>query len=101
MDCAGATGVGLIDTFGVSMASMSKLMGRLAAAGLVAKSLDPEDQRVRRIHATDLGRSVVRELMGARPELAGDVLAGLTVDELRALRTGLQAVSRELRALKG
>lgn len=94
----GATGVGLVETFGVSMASMSKLVDRLEAAGLVTRSLDPEDQRVRRIYATDLGRSVVRELMAARPELGGEVLAGLSVDELRALETGLRAVSRELRS---
>ncbi|BCW45149.1 MarR family transcriptional regulator [Arthrobacter sp. StoSoilB5] len=95
---SGATGVGLVDTFGVSMASMSKLVDRLEAAGLVTRSLDSEDQRVRRIYATDLGRSVVRELMAARPELGGEVLAGLSVDELRALETGLRAVSRELRS---
>jgi DNA-binding MarR family transcriptional regulator len=95
---SGATGVGLVDTFGVSMASMSKLVDRLEAAGLFTRSLDSEDQRVRRIYATDLGRSVVRELMAARPELGGEVLAGLSVDELRALETGLRAVSRELRS---
>lgn len=97
----GATSGGLIDTFGVSMASMSKLVDRLVAAGLATRSFDPNDQRVRRIYATNLGRSVVRELMAARPELGGDVLAGLTVDELRALETGLRAVSRELRGPRG
>ena len=94
----GATSGGLVDTFGVSMASMSKLVDRLVAAGLTTRSFDPNDQRVRRIYATNLGRSVVRELMATRPELGGDVLAGLTVDELRALETGLRAISRELRA---
>jgi len=93
----GATSGGLVDMFGVSMASMSKLVDRLVAADLATRALDPNDQRVRRIYATGLGRSVVRELMAARPELGGDVLAGLTVDELRALETGLRAVSRELR----
>ncbi|PRB41050.1 MarR family transcriptional regulator [Arthrobacter sp. MYb23] len=97
---SGATGVGLVETFGVSMASMSKLVDRLASAGLVARSTDTEDQRVRRIFATDLGRSVVRELMAARPELGGEVLAGLTLEELRALETGLRAVGRELRETK-
>lgn len=93
----GATSGGLVDTFGVSMASMSKLVDRLVAAGLTTRSFDPNDQRVRRIYATNLGRSVVRELMATRPELGGDVLAGLTLDELQALETGLGAISRELR----
>lgn len=95
----GATGGGLVDTFGVSMASMSKLVDRLVAAGLATRTFDAEDQRVRRIYATALGRSVVRELMAARPELGGNVLNGLSLDELRALETGLRAVSRELRLL--
>lgn len=93
----GATAGGLVDTFSVSMPTVSKLVDRLVAAGLATRSFDPNDQRVRRICATSLGRSVVRELMAARPELGGDVLAGLTVDELRALEFGLRAVSRELR----
>lgn len=95
----GATSGGLIDTFGVSMASMSKLVDRLVAAGLTTRTFDTEDQRVRRIYATPLGRSVVRELMAARPELGGNVLDGLSLKELRALETGLSAVSRELRIL--
>lgn len=95
----GATSGGLVDTFSVSMASMSKLVDRLVAAGLATRTFDIEDQRVRRIYATDLGRSVVRELMAARPELGGNVLNGLSLKELRALETGLSAVSRELRAL--
>lgn len=95
----GATSGGLVETFGVSMASMSKLVDRLVAAGLTTRTFDTEDQRVRRIYATALGRSVVRELMAARPELGGNVLNGLSLDELRALETGLSALSRELRIL--
>jgi len=93
----GATGAGLADKFGVSMPSMSKLIDRLVAAGLVLREGDGGDRRVRRIHATDLGRAVVRELMATRPELSGDVLSRLSQDELDALVTGLGAVSRELR----
>lgn len=94
----GATGASLSQSFGVSMASTSKLIDRLAAAGLVTRAPDPVDQRVRRIHATDIGRAVVRELMAARPELGEDVLARLSLAELQALHTGLGAVARELRA---
>ncbi|KQQ03452.1 MULTISPECIES: MarR family winged helix-turn-helix transcriptional regulator [unclassified Rathayibacter] len=94
----GATGAGLAERFGVSMPSMSKLVDRLAAAELVTRSGDRLDHRVRRIHATPLGRAVVRELMAARPELGEDVLSRLSQDELEALETGLRAISRELRA---
>ncbi|WP_230673139.1 MarR family winged helix-turn-helix transcriptional regulator [Rathayibacter sp. Leaf248] len=93
----GATGAGLAQSFGVSMPSMSKLVDRLVSQQLVERETDPRDQRVRRIHATDLGRAVVRELMAARPELGEDVLSRLSLDELEALETGLRAISRELR----
>ncbi|MBF4632570.1 MarR family transcriptional regulator [Clavibacter michiganensis subsp. phaseoli] len=93
----GATGAGLAQSFGVSMPSVSKLIDRLAASGLVVREADAVDQRVRRIHATDLGRAVVRELMAARPELGEDVLSRLSLEELKALETGLRAISRELR----
>ncbi|MCJ1674660.1 MULTISPECIES: MarR family transcriptional regulator [unclassified Rathayibacter] len=93
----GATGAGLAQSFGVSMPSMSKLIDRLVASGLVVRETDRADQRVRRIHATDLGRAVVRELMAARPELGEDVLSRLSLEELEALETGLRAISRELR----
>ncbi|MDU0328430.1 MarR family transcriptional regulator [Microbacterium sp. KSW2-21] len=93
----GATGAGLAQAFEVSMPSMSKLIDRLAAAELIVREEDRVDHRVRRIHATDLGRAVVRELMAARPELGEDVLLRLTQAELEALETGLRAISRELR----
>ncbi len=93
----GATGAGLAQSFSVSMPSVTKLVDRLAAAGLITRQDDPSDQRVRRIHATDLGRAVVRELMAARPELGGDVLSRLSDDELRSLEIALKAISREMR----
>lgn len=89
----------LVAEFGVSMATMSKLVDRLVEQGLVDRVLADGDQRVRILHPTALGRQVVQEIMGARPELGADVLAGLSVSELAALETGLRAVSRELHAL--
>ena len=94
----GTTGSKLVETFGVSMATMSKLVDRLVAADLVQRSIDPADQRVRRICATELGRSVVRQLTAARPELGKEVLAGLSLAELQALEQGLRAIGRELRS---
>ncbi|PRX96593.1 MarR family winged helix-turn-helix transcriptional regulator [Allonocardiopsis opalescens] len=93
------SGAELATMFQVSMASMSKLVDRLVAQGLAERSTDHRDQRVRRVRPTRRGRAVVRQLIGARPELGGDILAGLTTEELGALEQGLRAVSRELRRL--
>ena len=96
----GATGAGLADTFGVSMAAISRLVDRLVAHGMVMRSSDADDHRVRRVRATPLGRAVVRELMAARPELSADILARLSLDDLRALEQGMRAISRELRDIR-
>ena len=92
----GATGRGLSESFGVSMASMSGLIDRLVAQGVAVRSEDPKDARVRRVKATELGRSVVRRLVSGRPELNFDILARLALEDLRALEQGMRAVDAEV-----
>ncbi|MDA0563830.1 MarR family transcriptional regulator [Streptomonospora sp. S1-112] len=95
----GATGRGLSDSFGVSMASMSGVLDRLVDHGVAVRTPDPRDQRVRRVHATPLGASVVRRLMVARP-FRGDILMRLPLADLRALEQGFRAVSRQISLLE-
>ncbi len=90
----GATGRGLADTFGVSLASMSGLVDRLVAQGAAVRSQDEADGRVRRVRATPLGQALVRRLMSARPELSADILDRLPLEDLRALEQGMRAVHR-------
>ncbi|MCC9175705.1 MarR family winged helix-turn-helix transcriptional regulator [Arthrobacter sp. zg-Y179] len=92
----GATGRGLSESFGVSMASMSGLIDRLVAQGVAIRSEDPRDARVRRVKATPLGRTVVRRLVAGRPELNFDILSRLSIDDLHALEQGMRAVHAEI-----
>lgn len=94
-----STTTALVSQFAVSMATISKMLDRLVAQGLIERVPDTRDQRVRRLSATPLGREVVSELIGARPELGDDVLAGLSVRELEALEEGMRAINRELQRL--
>ncbi|XKK39858.1 MarR family transcriptional regulator [Nocardiopsis sp. ARC36] len=91
----GATGRSLSASFGVSMASMSGLLDRLVGQGVATRSTDPHDHRVRRVHATPLGTSVVRRLAVARP-FRRDILMGLRMEDLRALEQGFRAVSEQI-----
>jgi DNA-binding MarR family transcriptional regulator len=91
-----STTSGLAEDFDVSLPTMSRLVDRLAKQDLIERAPDDGDQRVRRLLPTGLGRAVVAEILGARPELGSDVLDGLSLDELRALETGMRAVNREL-----
>lgn len=95
----GMTGSGLAEAFGVSMASMSGLLDRLVAQGMVERTSDPRDARVRRIHATEHGRSAMRRLVAARPEFADDILLRIPLDDLRGLARGMAAVGEELQRL--
>lgn len=91
----GTTGRGLAESFGVSLASMSGLVDRLVTQGAAVRSQDEQDGRVRRVHATPLGRSLVRRLVADRPELSSEILRRLSLDDLRALEQGLRAVHAE------
>lgn len=95
----GMTGSGLAEAFGVSMASMSGLLDRLVAQGMVTRTSDPDDARVRRVRATEHGRSAMRRLVAVRAEFADDVLLRIPLDDLRALAQGMAAVAVELERL--
>ncbi|WP_157974692.1 MarR family winged helix-turn-helix transcriptional regulator [Glycomyces dulcitolivorans] len=95
-----ATTSGLAEDFEVSLPTMSRLVDKLVKQDLIERAADDGDQRVRRLRPTELGRAVVGQILGARPELGSDVIDGLTLDELRALETGMRAVNRELQALR-
>ncbi|MGH8954560.1 MAG: MarR family winged helix-turn-helix transcriptional regulator [Microbacterium sp.] len=92
----GATTTGLAASFGVSAATMSKLLDRMINQGLLERVPDVSDNRIRRLAASGLGREVVAGMLGARPELGEDVLRGLSQEELAALALGLGAIHREI-----
>lgn len=92
----GATGSRLAAAFDVSLATMSGLLDRLIARGVADRAEDPDDQRVRRIRATALGRAVVRGLVARRPEFDDEILAALTDEELAGLERGMSAIARHL-----
>ena len=84
----------LAKTVGVSLATMSGIVDRLETQGMAERSLDPNDQRVRRASASELGRQTVQRLMAARPELSSTPLGLLAIDDLRALAQGIRALVR-------
>ncbi|PWV57386.1 MarR family winged helix-turn-helix transcriptional regulator [Nocardiopsis sp. L17-MgMaSL7] len=97
----GATGRGLAASFGVSMATMSGLIDRLASQGMATRSEDPDDHRVRRVHATSQGAALARRLVMERPEFNDSVLMGLSIEDLNALQQGIRAVSDRYASLVG
>ncbi|BDZ39515.1 MarR family winged helix-turn-helix transcriptional regulator [Microbacterium suwonense] len=94
----GSTMQAVSKTVGVSLATMSGIVDRLEAQHMVERSLDPNDQRVRRVTATPLGLQTVQRLMAARPELSSSPLGLLAIDDLRALTQGVRALLRAVQS---
>jgi DNA-binding MarR family transcriptional regulator len=63
----------------------------MQARGLVTREPDPEDRRVKRITATELGRASF-DAVWAALTFAAEPLAGLSVEERKTLRDLLKRV---------
>jgi DNA-binding MarR family transcriptional regulator len=94
IDSGTATGVSLAATLGVSVASMSGLVERLVDHGMVQRTEDPDDRRVRRLSVTPEGSAMVRSLLSSAGQLPTHVLRRIDIADLRALVQGILAVDR-------
>ena len=65
--------------------NITGLVDRMEARGLVTREPDPEDRRVKRITATDLGRASF-DAVWSGLTFAAEPLAALSVDERETLR---------------
>jgi len=87
----------LAKTVGVSLATMSGIVDRLGSQGMIERSADSNDQRVRRVVATERGRESIQRVLAARPELGLPLLNRLSLDDLRALVQGVRALVNAVR----
>lgn len=84
----------IADRLSLEPSTITPLVKRLAAAGLVERGRDPSDERHVRVGLTDRGRSLEAESRC----LVEAVFArtGLTVDQMTALTAQVRAVQRAL-----
>src|SRR5215469_6703545 len=78
---------------GVTQPAMTQLVGRLADAGLVARSADPDDGRVVYVEITQEGRDMVARRRAARAERLSMLLARLSPADQDALAAALPAIN--------
>ncbi|MFJ7905418.1 MarR family winged helix-turn-helix transcriptional regulator [Kitasatospora sp. NPDC096204] len=71
--------------------NVTVIIDRLESRGLVERSVDPADRRVKRVAATAAGREVAADLR-ARMPFAGDPLARLGAEQRESLRELLRLV---------
>lgn len=70
----------------ISQPSVSRLVDRMAARGLIAKCADPDDGRGSLVRATDAGAALFRRLASAHGRAIAERMSLLSDDELSQLR---------------
>jgi DNA-binding MarR family transcriptional regulator len=78
----------------VAQPTMTALIGRLEARGLVARGPDPDDARATRITITPAGRAALHERRERRAAHVAQRLEALTPSERAALAAALPALHR-------
>jgi DNA-binding MarR family transcriptional regulator len=99
VDPAHATGANLATLLRVSLASMSAMVDRLVDQGMVRRSEDPNDRRVRRLSITAAGSEIIRTLLSMSRPMPTPILRRLPLEDLRALAQGVAAVDRVAQAM--
>lgn len=85
---SGVTEIG--EHLGVTSAAASQMLDRLVEQGLVLRTDDPEDRRVKRIELTEKGQQVFEQGIQARESWMADLASELTEDEKLTIITALK-----------
>ena len=88
----GLSGHELGKRIGVSAPTASGLVERLVEKGLIARTDDPDDRRIRRLHPTTDGLAVIREMDSMFSRSLGALIEHLSMEDLDLLRRGTLAM---------
>lgn len=94
-----ATGHDLADTLSVSVTTMSGLVDRLVYHGMVRRTEDRADRRIRRISVTQAGTATLRSLISSGNSMPPQVLERLADQDLGALVQGMVALDKVMEDL--
>jgi len=92
LDC-GLSGQDLARHLGVGLATVSGIVDRLVAQGLVARAEDPTDRRIRRVELTDEGGALMARLRDAGVDHLRRLMNRLDDETLAALEMVLQRIA--------
>lgn len=86
----------LAHALGVGLATVTGLVDRLLARGLVERTEDPRDRRVRHAALSPEGTALLERIETAGQEMRARLLARVDLDALRGLERGLAALRAAL-----
>lgn len=98
----GPSGVSDIgDELGVSSAAASQMLDRLVQQGLILRSEDQRDRRLKQIILTDKGEEFLREGIDARQQWIKQLSAALSPDEKEQVIAALNLVITKMLQAEG
>jgi MarR family transcriptional regulator, organic hydroperoxide resistance regulator len=92
----GLRGSELTERLGVEPPTVTKMVRRLEACGLVERRADPEDARGLRVYLTPQGRALEEPVVRCWERAEGTVLSGMNAGDRQTFRTLLNRVRRNL-----
>jgi MarR family transcriptional regulator, transcriptional regulator for hemolysin len=78
--------------------TLTRLVDRLCANGMIERRPDPNDRRAKRLHLTPLARPLMDRLAEMGHEMMGAVLEGLDVDTIERMIRELSQTKENLKA---
>jgi DNA-binding MarR family transcriptional regulator len=84
--------VELADLLDIEAITLSRIVDRLEAAGLVERAPDPADRRAWRLHVTDKAKPLVAKLQALGLELVEEAFDGIDESELQQVRAVLAQI---------
>lgn len=94
----GRTQADLADVLGVEPPTVTKMIGRLEAAGFVVRHPHPDDRRATQVWLTEAGWAVRRDVQRALTRVARRVTAGMSERQQSSLRTLMDHAAANLGA---
>jgi DNA-binding MarR family transcriptional regulator len=92
----GLRGSELTERLGVEPPTITKMLRRLEACGLVARRADPEDARSLRVYLTGQGRALEEPVVRCWERAEQTVLSGMSAGDRQAFRKLLDRVKSNL-----
>ncbi len=80
---------------GVTTAAASQLVERLVQQGLITRTEDPEDRRVKNLQLTEQGKMILQEIVQARQSWLDDLAMAFTSEEKEPLTTALNFITEK------
>jgi DNA-binding MarR family transcriptional regulator len=90
--------VELADMLDVEPITLSRIVDRLAEAGLVERLADPTDRRAWRLHLTTKAEPIIAKLRTLADGLFAQAVEGIEIGDLELMKSNLAAIRKNLAA---